>query len=212
MYKTNRETYTTYILYEIQETGTHIIRIFPDTEDMLEYFAWSLMERTPWGFLRMQPPKSMVDNMNVTGRDTCHSDPFDPEGLYTRPYILTDAAGRMIDIRNFMPDIMSKLRELVDTGYTGMRCTRKGQPYVYRKDPVPNIHRCSHRFLRHVRHWARSRREDCIPEYRQYVRKKAIVPNTWETEPFEQETKNWKDVGKRHHQWDKERKSHKKRR
>ncbi|MBO6163842.1 MAG: hypothetical protein J6N77_02210 [Lachnospiraceae bacterium] len=75
-------------------------------------------------------------------------------------------------------------------------------PCIYRRDPVPHTGRYrSDIHCRNVRCWFRSYRADRIPEYQKYVRKKAMVPNMWDLEPWENTSRSWKENTKKRHQW-----------
>ena len=81
--------------------------------------------------------------------------------------------------------------------------SRYGHPYRYRFDPVPGTGKYRGGItFRNVGHWFRSYREDRIPEYEPYVRKKGMVPNAWDSEPFLPRYKSWKHNSKKRHQWE----------
>ena len=74
--------------------------------------------------------------------------------------------------------------------------------YQYRKDPVPYTGTPHSVYGRTVKHWFRSYRDDRIPEYQPYVRKKGMVPNMWILEPVEHIERSWKHQSKCRHQWE----------
>lgn len=211
MYMTHT-LFDSFILYRMETDGQfHIFKEFPDFDSLITYFAKS--EIADSGFPWRREPKGVLDKMNLTGNDTYVNVTWTPcyYGSYSgmsahravalRPYLLTDKAGRIINPHDFKADISKKREEITNTKPV-YHYWRKLPPFEYRREPVPYTGVRNTKYGRTVRHWFRSYRQDRIPEYEQYVRKKGMVPNVWDSEPFEPRYRSWKHNSKKRHQWE----------
>lgn len=211
MYKTHTR-FDSFILYRIEANGQfHLFKEFSDFDSLITYFAKSEIADSglPW----KREPKSILGKMNLTGNDTFVNVTWTPcyfEKYYgvsahretmLRPYLLMDRAGRIIDPHNLLAEINKKRAEITNNNPVH-HYWRHLPPFEYRYDPVPYTGVRHTKYGRRVRHWFRSYRADRIPEYEQFVRKKGMVPNTWDTEPFEPRYRSWKHNSKKRHQWE----------
>lgn len=192
-----------------------------DSEDELVDYLSSRMETSfdvdYNGFVHDGPLKSTLD-INYSGTDTRLLRDTEGKAEYVlRSVLFIDGGGRIVDVRR----LDEKVLERFDREQKGkapdswwwrrkpwQRPARRKMPlpaWKFRHDPVPFIGKPRGRYGRTVRGWFGSYRKDRIPEYRQYVRKKAMVPDIYDTEPTEQAERCWKSQGRRRHQWQKSR-------
>lgn len=130
-----------------------------------------------------------LDDYNMTGNDR------DRKGGIRR-YRVLDGTGHPVDVRRWEQKIRSETGRMY--ARYGDRCA-----YRHRNGPAPHTGGWSGtRYFRRVRCWANAYRQDRIPEYRRYVRKKGMVPNAWDTEPFRPYSRSWKDCTKKRRQWE----------
>lgn len=124
-------------------------------------------------------------------------------------YIIYDGFGRIVNPSDMAVDIeLEILHEKAWYDAGGLRKRWYGwRPYpvfVYRRGPVPGIHKYKGGgFGRSEKTWFHNYRMDHIPEYREFVRFRARVPDTWDSEPLVEITKSWKRQAKCRHQWQK---------
>ena len=132
---------------------------------------------------------SFLDDYNMTGNDhNCKGN--------IRRFRVLDDTGHPVDVRRWEEKIRKETKRIYSK-YRD-RCV-----YHYRKGPAPHTGGYSgYRYHRRVRCWANAYRQDRIPEYVCYVRKKGMVPNAWDTEPFRQYSRSWKDCTKKRRQWE----------
>ena len=212
MYPIHNILYTSFILYKIGTDGQfHIFKEFSNFDSLITFFAKAEIANSspPW----RRVSKQIIHEINLTGNDTFVYTDWKPYhyGEYyglsayrtttIRPYLLMDKAGRIINPHDFAKNIQQKRVELTNRKPV-YHYWRKLPPYTYHYDPVPYTGVRHGHYGRKVKHWFRSYRDDRIPEYEPYVRKKAMVPNTWDSEPFEPRYKSWKHNSKKRHQWE----------
>ena len=73
--------------------------------------------------------------------------------------------------------------------------------FRFRCGPVPYTGKAKGSPERRFRSWFGTFRKDRIPEYREYARKGAEIPDPYDIEPFERREKCWKRQSKCRHQW-----------
>ena len=146
--------------------------------------------------------------VNYTGKDIKSIYPLEEnyqkaDNVYFRNIIFCDSNGRIIDIRDFKEEVKKKTK-------------RKDTRWKWRfKYPAPEpqgdkmrfknykLHSRSDGVYRKEKTWFHNYRADNIPEYKNYVRYKAIVPNIWCSEPMIHHEKSWKHTNKCKKQWQK---------
>ena len=109
--------------------------------------------------------------------------------------ILGSAGG--IEVKRSSEEIQKAKNKILKDKYG-----RKLPPFEYRRDPVSYTGVRNTKTGRRVRHWFRSYREDRIPEYKQFVRKKGMVPDPWDSVPLEPCYRSWKHNSRKRHQWE----------
>lgn len=157
-----------------------------------------------------------ASEMNVTGKDTNPSSyeiwtpdvtrPFVrvwDENPGVRPYCVVQDGVRFIDVRDALvafPGSSAYFR-IQQQREAKRKTNRWYLPYWYQHDSVPRIGKHFGKYGRRVRHWFRAYRQDRIPEYERYVRKKGRVEDMWCVEPVEGRSRSWKDNTKYQKQW-----------
>lgn len=201
MYQVESRAYQTFLLYKLSSDGTfEPRRMFWSLDSLIEYAVRSsnLFYRV---LRRRDKDTNILEYLNLTGNDIyCLYSDGDHSEYRTRYYLITDKAGRIIDLNNYKEEIRKKEKEL-ETRKVKNPYYSYFPPYRYRCDPVPYTGVCHGKYGRRIKSWFRSYRQDRIPEYRQFVRKKAMVPNMWDEEPVEKSYKSWKHNKKQRHQW-----------
>lgn len=201
-------------MYETKRPKKHYVLVFQDDEWRILEKAGSrdeLAERIAWrtgGFWRIyeaverpldNPILSDV-NMNGNDVDVVRDWLGNEVGRRTRRFMIIDEDDRILDPRDMRTEIEEAFRRVLEE----RKSRRRLPPCRFRMDPIPNAgrRRRSPRF-RKERNWFHNFRLDSIPEHERFVRKKAVVPNGWDDEPWESESRSWKNCGKVKRQWDK---------
>lgn len=181
------------------------IKHFENEQELVSYIASCLRYTYIWDQYDRPIKTSHLENtldasINITGNDTY----ADINGNQVfRNKMIVDANMRHIDHRIYTAKVLRYFEECQIPKKRYHIWRRHMPTYRYRYDPVPFTGHRYGSYGRKVKHWFRSYRDDRIPEYKDYVRKKAMVPNTWDSEPVEHVEKCWKSQHKCRHQWEK---------
>lgn len=145
----------------------------------------------------------ILEDYNCTMKDT-HNYFQLPDSNVLREYVIFDDTFRIIDIRDYADKIFA-------FDMKNRKCKWKSKKHIYemeknlprfRKDPIP---RTSHKwrfgsFYRYPR-TTQEIRNNSIPEYEQFVRKKRKqIPTAYDDIPRGQ-SRSWKDQSKKRKQW-----------
>lgn len=141
---------------------------------------------------------TLTHRINYSGNDTGTS----LGSVYFRDIMIIDQNNSIIDPRKYKDQVLRAFLEKQNRRYYPNR-HRQLKNHKFRSEPVPGTGKRKKGWGRNVKHWFKSYREDRIPEHKAYVRKKAMVPNTWESEPFHHDERSWKHQTKCRHQWEK---------
>jgi len=204
MFKPFKDTSFYLCQYNFNHQRWEWIKKFKNEEELITYLASCFHYKYYFWDAEGKPYKPQLVNsiehrFNYTGKDT--GSDFN-HGNYFRDIMIIDADNRIIDPRRYLDNATAKFHERTRSKRSCwyVPCLKN---HRYRKDPVPYTG-CHHGSLgRRVKTWFRSYRQDRIPEYEPYIRKKARVPNTWDSEPFHHFEKSWKHQTKYRHQWEK---------
>lgn len=205
-------------MYETKRPKKHYVLVLQDGEWRILEKAGSreeLVERIAWrtgGFWRIyeaverpldNPILSDV-NMNGNDVDVVRDWLGNEVGRRIRRFMIIDEDDRILDPREMKTEIDEAFRRVLEA----RRLRGRPSPCRFRREPVPYSGRGRRRKkrFRKMRNWFRNHRLDAIPEHERFVRKKAVVQNGWDDEPWESESRSWKDCGKVKRQWDKRRK------
>lgn len=204
MFETAQTTSFYLCQYNFEKQRWEWIRRFQTEQELIAYLA-SCFSRT-WYYRdeNSMKPSTHIKNriehrLNYNGKDI-GTNPDNTK--YFRDIAIIDSENHFINPRLFYDKALQKFHENENKKHSVWWHNTRGH-YRYRKDPVPytGIHYGG--FGRNVKHWFRSYRQDRTPEHEPYVRKKAMVPNTWDSEPFHHFEKSWKHQTKCRHQWEK---------
>lgn len=191
--------------------------------DNRHFYLWKINEEGEWDLLdsyenlqnlffgEATRMNGILDSYNFTGKDT---GVYFSSNILNQPrrfeyllaYRITDQNGSVLNPFLYLEEI----REAI-AAYESWRKDRyaivflrtRGIPFRFRFDPVPYCGMRFHLSLRREKCWFHNYRMDHIPEYEEYVRNKAKVPDIWDSEPFEPCSRSWKKAGKYRHQWEK---------
>ena len=186
-----------YLLYEAKDGQFHLKERFPTKEALLKKLVNFEYKTYPWNNV-WNNGNRLLENINMNGNDK------DCEGVL-RPYILMDNAGHIVDPRTFQDELEALKRLHEQRTFPSHPWWHYNQDHYvpeFRRDPIPGTGSHYPRYYRKVKHWIRSYKQDRIPEQKNFVRHKAMVPNAWDTEPVKCICKNWKHQGKKQHQWE----------
>ena len=158
----------------------------------------------------------IVDSRNMNGNDVQTYAPlfsflrsdYEPRITEVRPYMLVSEDGRILDPRDFLIEAVKEFEENENKPKRFVYRRKEGR-FEFRKDPVPGTGAVKRKFCRKTRNWFHNRRLDFIPEHSEFVRKKAVVNDVWDSEPFEDGSRSWKDSGKFRKQWQRKQKKKK---
>ena len=205
MYQVQNNMQYFYCTWNFHASRWEWTRRFENEKDLIKFIAsgWS---RLP--FTDTRGYNTILDTLNYSGSDTYQNGWYDfvnhvwrHDARYFRDKAILNQYGQVIDARKYKQAALALLHE--ENAKRTYRWYRQTPPYEFRKDPVPFVHKRHYgRYCRRWRNWKHNLLTDSIPEYREYVRTKAIQPDKWDVEPFEETSKSWKHNTKCRHQWE----------
>lgn len=202
MFENNKDTTFYLCQYNFDMKRWEWTHRFENEEELIAYLA-SYM-KTTYGYWDEEgkPHKPIIESslserMNYSGKDTGVSMDY----IYFRDIMIVDGHNRIINTRIFDEKAKRVYQFKQRRPYAWWRNTVPA--HKFRREPVPHTGSYYGKYGRNVKHWFKSYMQDRIPEHKPYVRKKAMVPNTWITEPTHHFEKSWKHQTKCRHQWEK---------
>ena len=202
----NTETYT---LYRLRDGIWKEARRFESRAALIDYLSMQYQPEDWRAGASGRWHCPILEDINVTGRDVRVEgwrNTYTGTEVILRGYRILDGHGRSISPRLLRKEIEAAFRkkrgEYAKPG-SGLRPAPRG--CTWRRDPVPGTGRYRGRYRsgRSEKTWFNSYRQYFIPEYRKYMRWKAMVPDVWDSEPVEGRSRSWKDNVKCRRQWQK---------
>lgn len=203
MFTPNCNTRLYFCQYNFQAQRWEWIRRFENENELVAYLASYLRYNYIYWNEDETPSKPIIEStlthrINYSGNDIGTS----LGNVYFRDIMIIDENNRIIDPRKYRDQVLHAFLTKQNRKYYPS-WHHNLENHKFRSEPVPHTGKHTRGWGRNVKHWFKSYREDRIPEYKAYVRKKAMVPNTWESEPFHHHEKSWKHQTKCRHQWEK---------
>lgn len=192
-----------------------VLRVFDTLEELLVFVAGAQKTNSFWGEYRKGLEKDgcygyfniYLDNINMNFSDTkIHKELFKEAEIVVRDYMFFDPDNRIIDLRNYVDDIVkySKANTSKKRNQRWWRYSGKDLP-EFRKGPVPGTRksRCHRGSYYRNPSVMNAKRDAAITEYKEYIRPSRRVinlPDPWDEYPRHID-KSWKTNSKKKKQW-----------
>ena len=194
MYQTNNKT--KYYIYNCK--SEKYIHVCENLQELIEYVA--SFNYRPW--LGNKRANRFFDDFNCTMNDVknafdWHRNSF----IELREYVVFDSIFRIVDVRMYANEILSYKGSMKRKPKKGSLAYNyeKSKP-EFRKGPVPYTGSGHWHYYRRPR-TTQEIRQNSIPEYGEFVRKKRkYIPTSWD-DIGRNISRSWKDQSKKKKQW-----------